>query len=260
MKSPLNSAELQSFLDEKYRQYNTSAFIEKDPVSIPHRFSGKEDREISGFLAATLAWGQRTTILNNMGKLLMMMDDAPFEFILRASEKDLQRFSVFVHRTFQGADCIYFARALQHCYVHLGGLEKIFAGHLRPADTDFSYAIHRFKEQFFSLPHLVRTRKHVADPLENASAKRLCMFLRWMVRKDAGGIDFGIWNHLGTQRLSCPLDVHSGRVARKLGLLKRNQNDWKAVTELTDNLKKLDPVDPVKYDYALFGLGVNEGF
>jgi uncharacterized protein (TIGR02757 family) len=255
----LNHDELKDFLDEKSKLYNTKSFIEQDPVSIPHRYTRKEDIEISGFLAATIAWGQRATILKNMQRLMMLMDDAPFEFITHSGEKDRQAFSSFVHRTFNGADCIYFIKGLQHIYTKHGGLENIFVKHAGN-DADLSMAMHRLKEIFFELPHPARSRKHIADPLANSSAKRINMFLRWMVRSDNAGVDFGLWKKLGVHRLSCPLDIHSGRVARKLGLLERKQNDWKAVVELTANLKKFDARDPVKYDFALFGLGVNEKF
>jgi len=256
----LHAGELKEFLEEKTRQYNTVAFIDSDPVSVPHRFSKKEDIEISGFLAATIAWGQRATILNNMKRMMTMMDDAPHDFIISSSKKEVERFSVFVHRTFNGTDCMYFMTALKHIYKKHRGLENIFTSHTAPDHTDFSHAMHTLKKIFFSLPHPARTQKHIADPLSNSSAKRINMFLRWMVRKDNTGVDFGLWNHLGSYRLSCPLDIHSARVARKLGLLQRTQNDWKAVCELTLNLRKFDAADPVKYDFALFGLGVNEKF
>lgn len=255
-----NPNDLKEFLDIKTKQYNTFAFIESDPISIPHLFSKKEDIEISSFLTATIAWGQRKTILSHMKELLSAMDNAPYEFIKKCTKNDLARFSNFVHRTFNGVDCMYFIKALQQIYLHHGGLESIFSTYTKKENTNFAISLHHFKKIFFSGPYPLRTQKHIADPLQNSSAKRLCMFLRWMVRKDKAGIDFGIWNHLGTYRLSCPLDVHSGRVARKLGLLNRTQNDWKAVCELTENLKKFDAIDPVKYDFALFGLGVNEKF
>lgn len=253
-------AELKDFLDEKASRYNTLSFIETDPISIPHRYAGKEDREISGFLTAIISWGQRKTILTNMTKMMGWMDDSPYDFLMNSSAKDLSVFSSFAHRTFNGTDCHYFITSLQHLYRKEGGLEKIFISGTKRDDADFSEAMHSLKKKFFSLPHPARTEKHMADPLSNSSAKRICMFLRWMVRKDNKGVDFGIWNHLGQHRLSCPLDVHSGRVARSLKLLERKQNDWKAVCQLTANLKQFDPLDPVKYDYALFGLGVNERF
>jgi len=251
---------LKSFLDEKADLYNRPEFITVDPISIPHQFSRKEDIEISGFLTATIAWGQRVTILKNANKLMQMMDNTPHEFILHHNKNDLKPFSKFVHRTFNGIDCIYFIQSLHNIYKKHGGMEKVFNSHLTKKDTDLSNAIHQFRKIFFSLPCPARSQKHVADPLANSSAKRICMYLRWMVRKDKRGVDFGIWNFIKPCQLACPLDLHSARVARSLGLLQRKQNDWKAVIELTNNLKEFDPLDPVKYDFALFGLGINEEF
>lgn len=255
----LAAAELKEFLDEKYEQYNRLDFIESDPISIPHRFSKKEDIEIAGFLAATIAWGQRVTIINNANKLMKLMDDAPHDFILNAKAKDLKRFNNFVHRTFNGTDAMFFMSSLQNIYKKHGGLENVFVS--KSKDEACKEAIMNFRKVFFSIPHPERTGKHVSNPAENSSAKRLCMYLRWMVRDDKRGVDFGIWkNSVQAKDLMCPLDVHTGNVGRKLGLLKRTQNDWKAVTELSDNLRKLDKKDPIKYDFALFGLGVFEGF
>ncbi len=255
----LAAAELKEFLDEKYEQYNRLDFIESDPISIPHRFSKKEDIEIAGFLAATIAWGQRVTIINSANKLMKLMDDAPHDFILNAKAKDLKRFQNFVHRTFNGTDAMFFMSSLQNIYKKHGGLENVFVS--KSKDEACKEAIMNFRKVFFSIPHPERTGKHVSNPAENSSAKRVCMFLRWMVRDDKRGVDFGIWkNSVQPKDLMCPLDVHTGNVGRKLGLLKRTQNDWKAVTELSDNLRKLDKNDPIKYDFALFGLGVFEGF
>ena len=253
MKIP--ASELKNFLDEKYIKYNGLGFIESDPVSIPHLFTKKEDIEITGFLAATIAWGQRVTIINNANKMMKIMGNSPHDFIMSAKEKDFKKFDGFVHRTFNSIDAIYFMKALQHIYKKQGGLEKVFS------KPDCLEAIMNFRTAFFSIDHPHRTMKHVSSPADNSSAKRLCMYLRWMVRKDKHGVDFGIWNsELLPSHLMCPLDVHSGNVARKLGVLKRTQNDWKAVEELTANLRKFDPTDPVKYDFALFGLGVFERF
>jgi uncharacterized protein (TIGR02757 family) len=253
MKIP--ASELQSFLEEKYIKYNRLDFIESDPISIPHQFTKKEDIEIAGFLAATIAWGQRVTIINNANKLMKLMGNSPHDFILSAKEKDFKRFDGFVHRTFNGTDVAFFMKSLKNIYVKHGGLEKVFS---KPNCSD---AIMNFRTTFFSIEHPHRTMKHVSSPAANSSAKRLCMYLRWMIRKDKQGVDFGIWNsNLIPSDLMCPLDVHSGNVARKLGLLKRTQNDWKAVDELTINLRKFDAKDPVKYDFALFGLGVFEKF
>ncbi len=255
----LKAGELKEFLDEKYEQYNRLDFIASDPVSIPHQFTKKEDIEIAGFLAATIAWGQRVTIINNANKLMQLMDHAPHEFIMNAKAKELKRFDTFVHRTFNGTDAMFFMSSLQNIYKKHGGLEKVFVS--KSKEDACKEAIINFRKVFFSIPHPARTGKHVSNPEENSSAKRLCMYLRWMVRDDKRGVDFGIWkNSIQAKDLMCPLDVHTGNVGRKLGLLKRTQNDWKAVTELSNNLRKLDKNDPIKYDFALFGLGVFEGF
>ncbi|MEO8087192.1 MAG: TIGR02757 family protein [Bacteroidota bacterium] len=251
---------MKNFLEEKFLLYNNPSFIETDPVSIPHLFSKKEDIELAGFLTATIAWGQRTTILKNSNALMQLMDDSPHEFIIGFTTRDLQRFNHFVHRTFNGSDCIFFLKALRNIYVQHGGLENVFHSGLRKEDKDLKNAIVQCRTIFFELPHLKRTEKHFSNPAEGSATKRINMFLRWMVRRDKCGVDFGIWKTISPSLLSCPLDVHSGRVARKLGLLKRKQNDWKATQELTANLSKLDVTDPVKYDFALFGLGVFEKF
>lgn len=256
----MNKSELKEFLIEKVELYNRPDFIESDPISIPHLFSKKEDIEISGFLSATIAWGQRKTIINNAGKLMKLMGNSPYDFIMTAKEKDLKRFENFVHRTFNYTDVVFFIRSLQNIYKKHGGLETVF--NTSDNKTVLS-AIANFRSIFFSIKYPDRTTKHVSDPSENSSAKRLCMYLRWMIRNDKRGVDFGLWNKknsLQPANLMCPLDVHSGNVARKLGLLKRTQNDWKSVIELTDYLKTMDFEDPVKYDFALFGLGVFEKF
>lgn len=257
-----NREELFQFLEEKYQQYNHPAFIESDPISIPHNFSKKEDIEIAGFLTAAISWGQRKTIINNARKLIHMMDDSPHDFIINSTEQDLKAIRNFKHRTFNETDCIYFLKSLKDIYKNQGGLEKIFnpgfSGNQNRKNVFF--ALINFRKIFFSLPHPTRTEKHISNPLKGASAKRLNMFLRWMVRKDKYGVDFGLWKNIKPSHLLCPLDIHSGNVARKLGLLKRNQNDWRAVKELTNSLKKFDKYDPVKYDFALFGLGVFENF
>lgn len=252
------SPDIKEFLDEKALQYNSPAFIESDPVSIPHGYDLKEDIEISGFLTATIAWGNRTMILRNGGQLMELMDHAPHDFVLNHAEKDLRRFRGFVHRTFNDTDLVYFIESLRNIYLNHGGLEPVFSCHC--TETSTQPAIQHFREYFFSLPHNPRTRKHVASPAEGSAAKRINMFLRWMVRNDNRGVDFGIWKQIKPSQLSCPLDVHSGNVARKLGLLTRSQNDAKALDELDAHLRLMDPADPVKYDFALFGLGVFEGF
>ncbi len=252
----MTKSELQQLLDEKYHYYHDHFFIEPDPISVPHRFSKKEDIEISGFFAASLAWGQRPTIIRNALRLMEGMDHAPHDFILNHQESDLQRFEGFVHRTFNYDDLLFFISALQKLYREGGGLEAAFA--CRPAEVNVKDAIARFRDQFFRVEHLSRSHKHVSDPYRNSACKRLNMFLRWMVRRDEPAIDFGLWQSISQAQLSCPLDLHSGRVARHLGLLNRKQNDWKAVEELDRALRQLDPEDPVKYDFALFGMGVFE--
>ncbi len=250
--------DIKTFLEEKAQQYESFDFIEVDPIQIPHQFSLKEDIEISGFLAATIAWGNRKSIINNAQKMMQLMDQAPYDFIMNHKEKDLARFEGFVHRTFNAEDLRYFIKALRYVYQEHQGLEQLFSQQATP--KSLQEAIHHFKKVFFSLPHQQRTQKHVSDPLKGSAAKRLNMYLRWMVRSNKNGVDFGLWPSLHPRQLSCPLDVHSGNVARKLKLLKRKQNDGKALLELDTALRKMDPEDPVKFDYALFGLGVFEKF
>lgn len=254
----LKKSELKDFLNSKVELYNNPKFLESDPIQIPHRFSKKEDIEISGFLTATIAWGNRKSIINNAQRMMLLLDNAPYDFIKNHKVSDLEALKGFVHRTFSGDDFIQFVKCLKHIYLNHNGLEATFAKHA--TESSLQKSIHHFKKTFFEIDHLPRTTKHVSDPLRNSAAKRLNMYLRWMVRNDNAGVDFGIWKALSPSQLSCPLDVHSGNVARKLGLLMRKQNDAKALKELDDNLRRLDPEDPVKYDFALFGLGVFEGF
>lgn len=251
--------EIKDFLNEKADQYNNPDFIETDPIQIPHLFSDKNDIEISAFFASTIAWGQRTTIIKNMQKLIALMDHDPYEFIMSSSEKDLDRFNHFKHRTFNGEDCKFFIRSIKNIYKNHGGLGRLFQEIYSKEKSIFETLI-GFREVFFEIQHPERTQKHVSNVLKGASAKRLNMFLRWMVRKDNNGVDFGLWSKIPMSDLFLPLDVHTGNVARKLGLLKRNQNDWKAVKEVTEILRKFNPDDPIKYDFALFGLGVFEKF
>lgn len=254
----MTTSELKDFLDFKVEQYNTPEFIETDPVQIPHLFTRKEDIEIAGLLTATISWGNRKSILKNANFLMDLLDHAPYDFVRQHSEEDLEKLQQFVHRTFNGSDLKYFIKSLKNIYQNYQGLEKIFTTHSTSASLQ--PAIHEFKQIFFELPHEKRTEKHVSDPLKNSAAKRINMYLRWMVRPRTGGVDFGLWKEISPGQLSCPLDVHSGNVARKLGLLKRRQNDAKALAELDTNLRKMDPIDPVKYDFALFGLGVFEKY
>ncbi|MFT6749176.1 MAG: hypothetical protein ACJAQ1_001110 [Flavobacterium sp.] len=254
----MKKSELKDFLDEKVIQYNTTNFIESDPVSIPHQFQLKEDIEISGFLAATIAWGNRKMIISNSQKLVNIMGNSPYDFVLSHSETDLDKLDNFVHRTFNSLDAKTFIISLKNIYQNHGGLETAFTKNQEKRSMQKS--ISEFKKVFFEVPHSYRTEKHISDPENNSAAKRINMFLRWMVREDKNGVDFGLWKNISSANLSCPLDVHSGNVARKLKLLNRKQNDAKAVLELDTNLRKLDNLDPVKYDFALFGLGVFEKF
>ena len=254
----LDFNELKEFLDEKAQQYNHSDFIELDPIQIPHMYTDKEDVEIAGFLAATISWGNRVSILKSAHKMMKLMGNSPYDFVLNHKEKHLKKFDGFVHRTFSSTDFLYFIHALKHLYLKKDGLEGVFQEH--QSATSLQTAIHHLKKEFFSLAHPARTQKHLPDPMKGSAAKRINMFLRWMVRNDHAGVDFGLWKTISPSKLSCPLDVHTGTVARKLGLLKRKQNDARAVNELDLALRSFDPEDPVKYDFALFGLGASEKF
>ncbi|MGL2967191.1 TIGR02757 family protein [Flavobacterium sp. XGLA_31] len=254
----MTKSELKEFLDEKVILYNNPRFIESDPIQIPHQFSLKEDIEIAGFLTATITWGNRKMIINNAQKLITFMGNSPYDFVINHEERHLELMENFVHRTFNGQDCVTFIKGLQHIYNNYNGLEDAFTTSKHLSSTQENIAA--FKKIFFEIEHGTRTTKHISDPLQGSAAKRLNMYLRWMCRKDNAGVDFGIWKSIPMSALSCPLDVHSGNVARKLGLLTRKQNDAKALNELDQNLRQLDADDPVKYDFALFGLGVFEGF
>ncbi len=251
--------QLKIFLDKKVTEYNTIDFIEDDPISIPHLFSTKQDIEITAFFAAVFAWGQRKTIIAKSKELMALMDDAPYDFVLNFSEKDLKPLQNFKHRTFNFIDLKYFLYFFQQHYSKHESLETAFVAHTKMSDAEA--ALIHFYEYFFSFNNLEkRTRKHIASPEMKSTCKRLNMFLRWMVRKDNNGVDFGLWKTLKPSQLYCPLDLHVDRVARSLGLIERKQNDWESVKKLTANLRKLDAADPVKYDFALFGLGVVEGW
>ena len=249
---------LREFLDEKAIQYNTPGFIELDPVQIPHMYSEKEDIEISGFLTAIISWGNRNSIINNAKRMMRLMGNSPYDFIINHKDKHLKEIDGFVHRTFNSTDLITFLEALKNLYKNRNGLEGIFTEY-KTTDS-IQPAIHKLKNEFFTVPHLERTRKHLPDPLTGSAAKKINMYLRWMIRKDNAGVDFGLWKHISPSILSCPLDIHSGSVARKLGMLTRKQNDAKAVQELDCLLRLMDSHDPVKYDFALFGLGIYENF
>jgi len=252
---------LKDFLDEKVSLYNQPDFIPLDPISIPHRFTRPQDIEIAGFFAATLAWGQRKTIVQKCLVLMEMMDNSPHDFVLNHSSHDLKRLLNFKHRTFNDLDTLYFIQFFRNFYQHHDSLEEAFTiGWTEHADI-LGTLLANFHELFFSLQDApLRTRKHVATPLRKSACKRIAMFLRWMVRKDDMGVDFGIWKTLQPYQLICPCDLHVDRVARKLGLIERKQTDWITALELTQNLRHLDPIDPVKYDFALFGLGITEKY
>ena len=257
MVNGLSNNELKEFLDSKYVQYNQKKFIESDPIQVPHNFTSKEDIEISSFLTATIAWGQRKTIIKNSLKMMDLLDNSPYDYIINSTEKEIDKLNI-KHRTFNEIDFRYFIKRLKYIYKDYGNLENIFFENIK--DNTLHNSIHNFKSLFFKNNYPLRTTKHISDPFKGSACKRVNMFLRWMVRKDSNGVDFGIWNKISPSYLSCPLDVHSGRVARKLGILNRAQNDHKAVLELDHKLRILDSNDPVKYDFSLFGLGVFEGF
>jgi len=256
MKVPVS--ELKEFLDEKVLKYNQPFFIETDPIQVPKNFSGKENIEIAAFLTATIAWGNRLSIIKNATKLMILMENQPHDFVLNASSSDLKNLENFVHRTFNGADTVYFIRSLKNIYQSHKGLQAVFENGFNENDG-VKAALTGFYNTFFETNGM-RSRKHISNVEKGASAKRLNMFLRWMVRKDKNKVDFGLWNGIPQSALMLPLDVHTGNVARKLGLFQRKSNDWKAVEEVTNALRNFDPTDPIKYDFALFGLGAFEKF
>jgi len=251
----MDYSHLKPFLDQKVMEYNTPGFIPNDPVSIPHRFSRKQDIEITGMWTAILSWGLRATIIRKCTELFEMMWNSPYEFIVNHSDEDLKQLQSFKHRTFNATDTLYFISFLREYYSANESLEDLFL-----ADS-MEDGLKRFHREFFRLPYAPnRTKKHIATPERNSACKRLNMFLRWMVRRDNAGVDFGLWDRIDPAALICPCDLHVDRVARKLGLIKRKQTDWHTAMELTDNLRILDARDPVKYDFALFGLGIEEKF
>lgn len=254
----ISESDLKKYLDKQVSLYNRIEFIQDDPIQIPHRYFNKEDIEIAGFLTSTIAWGQRKSIINNANQLMNLMYNSPYEFISNHIDKvDEKLLKTFVHRTFNGEDSLYFITSLSNIYKNHGGLEQVFKTGFEQTGNIYGSLIH-FRQIFFEISHPNRTTKHISNVSKNSSAKRLNMFLRWMVRKDDNGIDFGIWKTIPISALMLPLDIHTGNVGRLLGLLNRTQNDWKAVEEVTANLRKLDPFDPIKYDFALFGTGAYE--
>ncbi len=251
---------LKYLLDEKVRLYNQPSFIKGDPVCVPHRFSKRQDIEIAGFFAAVLAWGNRTSIINSANKIMQWMDDAPHDFVLHHQDTDLKKMLGFAHRTFNATDLLYFIHWLQHHYSQHNSLEDAFVPTPRYKHDTVEQALIHFHNYFFSIEHPERTRKHIATPARKSACKRINMYLRWMVRADKHGVDFGIWKKISPHQLVCPLDVHVGRVACRLGLIRNEKSDWQNALSLTQSLRELNPKDPAVYDYALFGLGAEERF
>ena len=261
--------DLIEFLNTKVELYNQPSFIKDDPICIPHAFTKKQDIEIAGFFAAIFAWGNRTTIIQKSKELMQLMDNAPHDFCLHHSSKELKSLIHFKHRTFNTTDLLYFIEFFKNHYSKNKSLETAFIPHPQPLSINgeggqtpiVEIALKQFHNNFFSLEHVpVRTKKHIATPARKSSCKRLNMFLRWMVRQDDKGVDFGIWNKISPSQLICPIDLHVARVARRFNILERKQTDWLAALELTKYLRTLDSNDPVKYDFALFGLGVMEKY
>ena len=255
MDSTLNDIKL--LLDNRVNQYNNFEFIETDPIQIPHRFAKKEDIEIAGFLTATISWGQRKSIINNAKRLMEIMDNSPYDFVMESSDSEQETLQRFVHRTFNGNDCLFFLKSLKNIYLNHGGLENVFTTGFKIETSIFS-ALKYFRTVFLEIEYNQHVTKHISDVSANSSAKRLNMFLRWMVRKDENEVDFGIWKNIPMSALMLPLDVHTGNVGRAFGILQRKQNDWKAVEEITSVLRSFDLNDPIKYDYALFNYGLYE--
>lgn len=255
------SKDLVNFFNKKVSEYNQQDFIKDDPICIPHLYSRKQDIEIAGLFAAIFAWGNRTTIIKKARELLQLMDNAPYDFVVQHTDHDLRRLEVFKHRTFNATDLLYFVSFLQHHYTSHDSLESAFSQWMSPEDETVEQGLIGFHHYFFSLEHVpARTRKHIASPEKNSSCKRLNMYLRWMVRNDDRGVDFGIWSKISPRQLVCPIDLHVARVAKRFNLLQRTPVDWLAALELTSYLRNLDKTDPAKYDFALFGLGVVEKF
>ncbi|MBV8254918.1 MAG: TIGR02757 family protein [Chitinophaga sp.] len=252
--------QLRDFLDAKAAQYDHPDFIKNDPIIIPHSFSKLQDIEIAGLFAAILAWGNRTTIINKCRELMKMMDNSPYDYIRNHQPRERMKLMSFVHRTFNGLDLLYFVEFLQHYYTNVTSLEFAFSSHMSEEDENVEKGLLGFHKVFFALEHPERTRKHISTPARNSACKRLNMYLRWMVRQDENGVDFGLWNHISPSQLVCPMDVHVSRVATRLGIISGPKADWKTAVALTHALKKLDPDDPAKYDFALFGLGVIEKY
>ncbi len=254
----VNLENLKEFLDEKVNRYNLPEFIESDPIQVAKKFSEKKDIEIAGFLTATISWGNRPAIIKNALRMMDLLENSPHEFVTNASDFEMESLRKFVHRTFNGDDLVYFVRAIKNIYLQHGGMQEVFENGFQNSGTIYG-ALEHFHKLFYE-PGGERTKKHVSNVAKGASAKRLNMYLRWMCREDRAGVDFGLWRRIPPSALMLPLDLHTGNVGRKLGLLQRRTNDWKAVEEITSALRTFDPDDPIKYDFALFGLGVFEKF
>ncbi|MGX5819911.1 TIGR02757 family protein [Chitinophaga lutea] len=256
----MESRQLKEYLDAKAAYYDQPDFVKDDPISIPHRFTKLQDIEIAGLFAATLAWGNRTTIIRKCTELMERFDNSPYDYIRHHEPRERMKLMDFIHRTFNGLDLLYFVEFLQHYYTNVTSLEFAFSGHLDASDTDTGKALSGFHRIFFALEHPERTRKHVSTPDRNSACKRLNMFLRWMVRQDENGVDFGLWRQISPSQLVIPMDVHVSRVAARLGLIEKAEANWNTALELTEKLREMDPKDPAKYDFALFGLGVIEKY
>ena len=252
----MTAGDLKQFLDRKVDEFNQPSFVKDDPISIPHLFSKKQDIEIAGLFAAVFSWGNRTTIIQKTRELMQRMDMSPYEFCRGYGKSDLKKLEGFKHRTFNQEDLLYFVEFMRQHYSTFDTLELAFSKWIGCEDENIGSALNGFRKYFFSLDHVKRTEKHISSPLQKSTCKRMNMFLRWMIRKDEKGVDFGVWENISARQLVCPIDVHVARAARRFGLLRRKQTDWFAAIELTENLKKMDAADPVKYDFALFGLGV----
>lgn len=248
--------ELKELLERLCDKYNRPEFIEGDPISVPHRYAGRADREVAGFFAATIAWGNRKAIVTSGHRMMRCMDDAPADFVRNASERELAALSAYVHRTFNGGDLRDFVLALRRMQELYGGIGAFFESRYE-ATRSIPAVFAEFRREFFACDHAPRCEKHLSSVEKGAACKRLCMYLRWMVRRDDRGVDFGEWTRIPMSALYIPLDVHAGNMARALGLLARRQNDWRAVEEVTRALRGFDAADPVRYDFSLFGAGID---
>ena len=255
MSQKINYKEIKELLDEKIIEYNRSEFILSDPIQVPKMYERKEDIEIAGFLTSTISWGQRKSIIKNATHLMQLTEHKPYEFILEGDDSDWKTMNKFVHRTFNGSDCVFFLQSLKNIYLHHNGLEHVFTVGYQ-TDNSIYASIRHFREVFLSISHGYHVNKHLSNVEKNSAAKRINMFLRWMVREDKNEVDFGLWKNIPMSSLKLPLDLHTGNISRELGLLTRKQNDWMAVEEITNILRSFDENDPIKYDFALFGMGV----